>query len=93
MTENLLTEIRRNNQSICDDINATEAKLFGVIEHFSELSGDDDTPLLQSANSVSSLDSSQLQIVLQMLAEIQKEMKELKNQNSTDQGNRACNTK
>ena len=60
VTENLLSEIRRDNQSFRDDIKATEAKLFGVIEHFSELSGSDDTPLLQSVNSMSSSDSSQL---------------------------------
>ena len=79
VTENLLSEIRRDNQSVCDNIKATEAKLFGVIEHFYELSGGDDTPLLQSANSMSSSDSSQLQVVMQTLVEIQEETKELKN--------------
>ena len=63
ITDTLPSKMLRDNQSVRGDIRATKAKLFGVIEHFSEIKS--------SVNSMSSTDSSQLQVVvLTKLADI-----------------------
>ena len=64
---------------------ATQAKIFGFFDIFSDLqrSNDNDTPSLQSASSMSQDNSVQLE-VLKVLTQTQKDMKKLYSKDNDD---------
>ena len=81
VSENILTEIKRDNESVRQEIRATESKLFSVFENLSEENKEENEenipPTSNTVNAMTSDNNLQLKM-LQLLNDMQKEMKSLK---------------